>query len=189
MTVAQGPPLDVREQAGAALADRSRALTEACRAMAERFGRGGRLLVLGSGAAAADAQHVAVEFVHPVIVGKKALPAMYLTSSSATAGAGELPEQVRLFGAPADLALGLERGAPDGELRRALGEARSMGLLTVLLTGEAVGSRAPSGSLADHLIPAGTDDPLVAKEMQVTTFHLLWELVHVFLEHPAALVP
>lgn len=188
MTVAQGPPPDVREQAGAALADRSRALTEACRAMAERFGRGGRLLVLGSGAAAADAQHVAVEFVHPVIVGKKALPAMFLTAS-ATGGGGELPEQVRLFGAPTDLALGLERGGPDVELRRALGEASSMAMLTVLLTGEAVGSPAPGSPLADHLIPAGTDDPLVAKEMQVTTFHLLWELVHVFLEHPAALVP
>jgi D-sedoheptulose 7-phosphate isomerase len=188
MTVAQGPPPDVREQAGAALADRSRALAEACRAMAERFGRGGRLLVLGSGAAAADAQHVAVEFVHPVIVGKKALPAMCLTASVA-AGIGGLSEQVRLFGAPDDLVLGLERGGPDVELRRALREARSMGLLTVLLTGEAVGPRAPGGALADHLIPAGTDDPLVAKEMQVTTFHLLWELVHVFLEHPAVLVP
>ena len=45
-------------------------------AMAERFARGGRLLALGrSPAARSDARHVAVEFVHPVIVGKRALPA------------------------------------------------------------------------------------------------------------------
>ena len=45
--------------------------------MAERFARGGRLVALGSSPAArSDARHVAVEFVHPVIVGKRALPAI-----------------------------------------------------------------------------------------------------------------
>ena len=44
--------------------------------MAERFLRGGRLLAFGRGACATDAQHVSVEFVHPVIVGKRALPAL-----------------------------------------------------------------------------------------------------------------
>src|SRR6202044_211957 len=54
-------------------------LAEGCRFMAERFLRGGRLLALGRGPYATDAQHVSVEFVHPVIVGKHALPALDLS--------------------------------------------------------------------------------------------------------------
>ena len=54
-------------------------LAEACRAMAERFLAGGRLLAFGRGPYATDAQHVSVEFVHPVIVGKRALPALDLS--------------------------------------------------------------------------------------------------------------
>ena len=48
-------------------------LAEACRSMSERFLQGGRLLAFGRGPYATDAQHVSVEFVHPVIVGKRAL--------------------------------------------------------------------------------------------------------------------
>jgi len=59
-------------------------IAEACWAMARRFHQQGRLLAFGSGAWATDAQHVAVEFVHPVIVGKRALPALALTNDSAT---------------------------------------------------------------------------------------------------------
>src|SRR5215210_6913803 len=48
-------------------------LAEACHEMSRRFLAGGRLLAFGNGSAATDAQHVSVEFVHPVIVGKRAL--------------------------------------------------------------------------------------------------------------------
>src|SRR5689334_8241466 len=57
-------------------------IAQACWAMAGRFHRGGRLIAFGNGAWASDAQHVAVEFVHPVIVGKRALPALALTNDS-----------------------------------------------------------------------------------------------------------
>src|SRR4051794_703052 len=60
-------------------------IAEACWAMAKRFHRGGRLLAFGNGSAATDAQHVSVEFVYPVIVGKRALPALALTNDSASA--------------------------------------------------------------------------------------------------------
>src|SRR5947209_19546811 len=53
-------------------------LAAACEEMSRRFLAGGRLLAFGLGAAATDAQHVSVEFVHPVIVGKRALPALDL---------------------------------------------------------------------------------------------------------------
>ena len=54
---------------------------QACRAMSERFLRGGRLLAFGRGPYSTDAQHVSVEFVHPVIVGKRALPALDLSAA------------------------------------------------------------------------------------------------------------
>ena len=56
-------------------------LARACREMSDRFLRGGRLLAFGRGPYATDAQHVSVEFVHPVIVGKRALPALDLARS------------------------------------------------------------------------------------------------------------
>src|ERR1700737_2127258 len=59
-------------------------IAQACWAMARCFHQGGRLLAFGNGALATDAQHVSVEFVHPVIVGKRALPALALTNDSAT---------------------------------------------------------------------------------------------------------
>src|SRR5438132_11674083 len=62
-------------------------IAEACWGMARRFHQGGRLLAFGNGAWAADAQHVSVEFVDPVIVGKRALPALALTKDSATRSA------------------------------------------------------------------------------------------------------
>ena len=60
--------------------------------------------------------------------------------------------------------------------------------LTIALTGRQGGATA--GSLAaDHLLVADSDDPRVVKEMHVTMYHLLWELVHVFLEQPGTLSP
>ena len=58
-------------------------VARACHEMARRFEKGGRLLVLGAGHQASDARHVAVEFVHPVIVGKRALPAIALVAERA----------------------------------------------------------------------------------------------------------
>ena len=66
------------------LAGQADAVAAACHAMAVRFHRGGKLVIFGAGGSSPDAQHVAVEFVHPVIVGKRALPAISLTTDVAT---------------------------------------------------------------------------------------------------------
>jgi D-sedoheptulose 7-phosphate isomerase len=50
-----------------------------------------------------------------------------------------------------------------------------------------VGGSNPVASLADHVLVARTEDPCIAKEVFVTTYHILWELVHVLLERPGAL--
>jgi D-sedoheptulose 7-phosphate isomerase len=169
-------------------------LALACREMADRFARGGRLLAIGHGAYATDAQHVAVEFVHPVIVGKRALPAISLTSDVATltaiaarSGLSEVfAHQLKYLAQPADIALGI---SVDGECPSVLAgllAARDAGLLTVALAGHG-GGAIGAKTAAEHLLTVQADDRRVIKEIQVTTYHLLWELVHVFLEQPSVL--
>ncbi len=176
-----------------ALAHDATALALACRDMAARFSRGGRLLVFGNGAAATDAQHVAVEFVHPVIVGKRALPALSLVSDAATLMGvaarrgldGVYAHQVEVLGRPEDIALGLSRDGGCANVRAGLRAARAAGMLTVALLGGDGGPVLAQGE-ADHSIVVRSDDPLVVKEGHVTAYHLLWELVHVFLDSPQA---
>nr|WP_207939237.1 SIS domain-containing protein [Actinomadura darangshiensis] len=177
---------------GAALAGDADAIAAACHAMAVRFHRGGRLFTFGNGAAATDAQHVAVEFVHPVIVGKRALPALSLTGDVATltgvcAGAGfddVFAHQIRCFGGPDDIAFGISPDGRCGNVLRGLENARDLGMLTVALAGGDGGALAGT---AGHLVTVPSDDPRVVKEVHVTAYHMLWELVHVFLEQPGVL--
>src|ERR671936_1971900 len=75
---------DRRSVPGRELTDEAERIARACHDMAVRFHGGGKLIVFGNGGPATDAQHVSVEFVHPVIVGKRALPAVSLTNDIAT---------------------------------------------------------------------------------------------------------
>ena len=63
-----------RPGAGLALVECAEAVTATAADMAVRFGAGGRLIAFGNGAGSTDAQHIAVEFIHPVIVGKEGYP-------------------------------------------------------------------------------------------------------------------
>jgi D-sedoheptulose 7-phosphate isomerase len=178
------------------LADQAVAIADACHAMAVRFHRGGKLIVFGTGGAAADAQHVAVEFVHPVIVGKRALPAISLTTDVATVTgvaeqdgmAGIFAHQLRYLAAPEDIALGISADGDNDSVRSGLVTARERGLLTVALAGRDGGAIAKDGTAA-HVLTAPGGDPRIVKELQVTTYHVLWELVHVFFEQPGVLDP
>jgi D-sedoheptulose 7-phosphate isomerase len=178
------------------LANQAGAVAHACHAMAVRFHRGGTLVVFGAGGPSADAQHVAVEFVHPVIVGKRALPAISLTADVATVtGIAErkgvdaiFAHQLRYLAGPADIALGISAGGDSGSVLAGLETAKSLGLLTIALVGGR-GGRIATSDAVDHLLAATSDDPRVIKEMHVTTYHILWELVHVFFEQPGVLDP
>jgi D-sedoheptulose 7-phosphate isomerase len=183
---------ELRDGPARDLAGQAEAIAETCHAMAIRFHRGGKLVVFGTGGPSADAQHVAVEFVHPVIVGKRALPAISLTTDVATvtgiAEAEGIDEvfayQLRYLAAPADIALGISVGGDRPSVRAGLKAARDLGMLTVALAG---GGSVAAAHLADHVLTAASDDPRVVKEIQVTTYHILWELVHVFFEQPGVL--
>jgi D-sedoheptulose 7-phosphate isomerase len=185
----------LRDGATDDLAGQADAVAAACHAMAVRFHQGGRLVVFGTGGPSADAQHVAVEFVHPVIVGKRALPAISLTADVATvtgiaerAGmAAIFSHQLRYLARPADIALGIVADGDSPSVVAGLETARELGLLTVALIGGDGSQQA--GKVADHVLVAGSSDPRVVKEMHVTMYHVLWELVHVFFEQPGVLGP
>jgi D-sedoheptulose 7-phosphate isomerase len=140
-------------------------LAEACREMSDRFLRGGRLLAFGQGPYATDAQHVSVEFVHPVIVGKRALPALDLSILFR-------PWLEAILRAD-DIVMGF--GPPEGnpEVWAALDLARASGAMTFALPGI-------EGS---YVIPPGSADPFIQQELIEILYHTLWETVHVFFEH------
>jgi D-sedoheptulose 7-phosphate isomerase len=192
---------------GHELADQAGQIVGAAHAMAMRFHQGGKLVVFGTGAASTDAQHVAVEFVHPVIVGKRALPAISLTSDAATitgVAAREGLDRVfahplRYLAEPADIALGISPQGACPAVLEGLRAASALGMLTIALAGgvPAGSSGAPGsnsdalagGQPVDYLLATSSADPRIVKEVHVSMYHLLWELVHVFFEQPGVLGP
>ncbi len=171
--------------AGRFLDPNAAAIAGACRLMADRFARGGSLLVFGVGPQASDAAHVAVEFVHPILVGKRALPAIALTSDAAvlTAVGGDAPDgtfvgPLAALGAESDIALAICAGEASSAVRAALDAAKRRGMLTLLLTG----GPAPDTTLADVIFCVPEGDLLIVQEVHETLYHVLWELVHVFLD-------
>jgi D-sedoheptulose 7-phosphate isomerase len=141
-----------------------------CHRMAERFARDGRLVAIGlSPAARSDVRHIAVEFVHPVIVGKRALPALGLTGES-----GQVVTELELTLQPEDILVAFGGPADGADLVAAVAIARARGCLTVAFT---------PGLQAEWTVDPPTEDPLVRQELVETVYHILWELVHVFFEH------
>ena len=95
--------------------------------MSERFLRGGRLLAFGRGPYATDAQHVSVEFVHPVIVGKRALPALDLSLA--------FEPWLKSLVQADDMVMGFGPPEGDPEVWSALDTARRHGAMTFALPG------------------------------------------------------
>src|ERR671920_2089925 len=102
-------------------------LAEACHEMSRRFLAGGRLLAFGDGSAATDAEHVSVEFVHPVIVGKRALPALDVGPDFER----RLPVILR----PEDMVMGFSLQDVDPLVERTLTAAQGGGALTLAPAG------------------------------------------------------
>ncbi|MDQ6607027.1 MAG: SIS domain-containing protein [Actinomycetota bacterium] len=145
-------------------------LARLCHLMAERFARGGRLIAFGrTPAGRSDVRHVAVEFVHPVIVGKRALPAIGLVGDRS-----ELTAQVELLVGPEDIAIAFGTDDDGGDAGAALSIARGRGCLTMAFSPD---------TGAEYEFDPPTADPFVRQELVETLYHVLWELVHVFFDH------
>jgi hypothetical protein len=145
--------------------------------LARRFHDGATLWVI-SPQWEPHAHHVAVEFVHPVIMGKRALPSVALVDPDPVA-------QARVASSPGDLLLAVA-SAGEPAVVDAMRRAPAWGVLTLWIGS---GPRPPAGA-ANHVLWIDSDDPMVSATGRfVLLYHLLWELTHVCFEHPGLLTP
>ncbi len=175
-----------RESADLKLAffEENAAAIERCAgALAERFAAGGRLLAVGNGGSACDAQHVAVEFQHPILEKRRALPATALVGDVAlltavgndTDFAHAFADQVALHARPADALLAISTSGASANVNRALAAARARGLLTIGFAGRD-GGRMPE--LCDFAFVVASWSIHRVQEVHTTLLHVLWDELH-----------
>ncbi|MFP7754655.1 SIS domain-containing protein [Thermodesulfobacteriota bacterium B35] len=151
----------------------------------ETFEDGGKLLIFGNGGSAADAQHMAAEFVNRFLINRRPLPAIALsTDSSVLTSIGNdfsfdlvFVKQIQALGKPEDLALGISTSGTSANVVKAMATAREMGLRTAALTG---GTSCPGGDLAescDILLNVPSDSTPHIQETHLWIEHLLCQMV------------
>lgn len=173
MTDTQTSTPDLAEELiDAALADD---LSSASLSLARAFHRGGTLWVVAP-RWEPHAHHVAVEFVHPVIMGKRALPSVALIGA-------DLVDQVRVAARADDVVMVIS-ATDDPVANDLLRRAPAWGVATHWI---GFGPRPEAGS-ANHVLWVDSTDPMVPMTGRfVLMYHLLWELTHVCMEHPGLL--
>jgi D-sedoheptulose 7-phosphate isomerase len=174
-------------------ADQQESIVQVALKLALAFHRGQRLLVCGNGGSATDAQHIAVEFMHPITVGRKALPVVCLNNDLAmvTAVANDVgfadvfARQIIALGREGDVLLGLSTSGNSENIVHAFETARRMNLTTVGFAGGDGGRMAAmhtEGRL-DFCLTVPTASIHRVQETHVTLYHIIWDLVHELLPH------
>jgi hydrogenase maturation factor len=152
-------------------------LAAAAFTLAKRFAAGATMWSIAP-SSEPHAMHIAVEFVHPVIMGKRALPAVALTGPN-------LVDLVRVSVRPGDIVIGVGAAA-DRDLRSVMRRSPAWGAATIWIGS---GERPTAGG-ADHVLWLDDPDPRIpATGGFVLFYHLLWELTHVCFEHSGLLNP
>lgn len=143
---------------------------------------GGKILLAGNGGSAADAQHIAGEFVSRFAFDRPGLPAIALTTDTSilTAIGNDygydklFARQVQAHGKPGDVFIGYTTSGQSPNVLLALEEARNHGLITIGLTGNRGGS---IGKLCDHLLEVPHADTPRIQEGHAVLGHILCGLV------------
>jgi len=166
-------------------------------ALAKAFHSGRKLLVCGNGGSATDAQHIAVEFMHPITVGRKALPAICLNNDMAmvTAVANDVSfadvfvRQIIALGKTGDVLVAISTSGNSENLLHAFQTAQRMGLTTIGFAGDEGGrmEEMKTAGLIDHCFTVHTPSIHRIQESHVTLYHIMWDMVHEFLQHPSLL--
>lgn len=174
-------------------ADNKDAILAASLQMAKAFYRGRKLLVCGNGGSATDAQHIAVEFMHPITVGRKALPAICLANDMAmvTAVANDVgfddvfTRQIIALGKEGDVLLGVSTSGNSKNLIHAFATARRLKITTIGFAGGDGGEMAELklGGLLDYCLAVPTASIHRIQETHVALYHIMWDMVHTFLQH------
>jgi D-sedoheptulose 7-phosphate isomerase len=165
-------------------AENADCIVACCTALARAFDAGGRLFVMGNGGSSCDAAHVSVEFMHPIIEKRPALPAVALTTDTAilTAVGNDqdfalaFVQQLRMLGRRGDMAVGISTSGKSANINRALQAAREMGMVTVGFSGRD-GGRMPE--YCDHCFTVPSFSIHRIQETHETLLHVLWDMIHV----------
>lgn len=158
------------------------------RSLADVYRGGGRLFCMGNGGSSCDASHIAVEFLHPVTVGRPALAAINLVSDTAmlSAVANDVGfrhvfvRQLISLARPGDALIGLSTSGNSENLLAAFAKARTMGIKTIALSGGNGGAMATSPDI-DHSLTVPSDSIHRVQETHVAIYHIVWDLVHALL--------
>lgn len=161
-------------------------IEQVCARLAKALVEGHKLFVMGNGGSSCDAMHVAVEFVHPIIEKRKAFPAFALTNDTVllTAISNDsdfshtFSEQLRLFAAPGDVALGISTSGMSANVNYGLQVAREMGMLTIGFSGKDGGR---TKDTAEYCLTVPSFSIHRIQEVHTTLLHILWDMVHVLL--------
>jgi len=157
-------------------------ITEAARIVTDSLRKGGKVLVMGNGGSAADAQHLAAEFVGRFLRERKGLPAIALTTDSSilTAVGNDygydrvFSRQVEALAVAADVVIGISTSGNSQNVIRALEQAGKIGCTTVGLTGGKGGAIA--GMVDLSLVVSVPETPRV-QEGHILMIHILCDLV------------
>jgi D-sedoheptulose 7-phosphate isomerase len=143
---------------------------------------GGKLLLFGNGGSAADAQHLAAEFVGRFRIERQALAAIALTTDSSilTAVGNDygfdqiFARQVQALGRPGDVAIGISTSGNSPNVTSAITQAAKQELKTIGLAGKDGGSLA---KCVDISITVASSNVAMIQECHITIGHILCELV------------
>ena len=165
--------------------------------LARAFHSGRKMLVCGNGGSATDAQHIAVEFMHPVTVGRKALPAICLANDMAMVTAigndvgfaDVFTRQIIALGREGDVLIGISTSGNSENLIHAFDTARRMKLVTIGFAGNDGGrmKELEAGGLLDHCFTVPTSSIHRIQETHVALYHIMWDMVHEYLQHKSLL--
>ncbi len=160
-------------------------IAAAAAAIAEAFKAGRKLLLFGNGGSAADAQHIAAEFMNRFLIERPPLPAIALTTDTSvlTSIANDyafdeiFSKQVKALGKKGDVALGITTSGSSGNVLKALRAAKKLGMTTIALTGE--GGKA--ASLADIGLQVPSRSTPRIQEAHIAVGHILCDLTDTIL--------
>ena len=164
------------------LETQGRQVTAAAEMLAQIFKTGGKVLIFGNGGSAADAQHLAAEFVNRFQVERPPLAALALTTDTSiiTAVANDydfmqvFAKQVRALGRPGDLAWGISTSGTSPNVVAGLDTARALGLLTLALSG---GDGGPVAAASQVALTVPSHNTPRIQEVHITIGHVLCDLV------------
>jgi len=157
-------------------------LLELIKLIAHAFEAGNKIFFFGNGGSAADAQHLAAEFVNRYIMDRPPLPAIALTTDTSilTSVSNDIAfkeifaKQLRALGKEGDVAIGISTSGNSSNVVKALEVAKEMGMKTVALTGNDGGVLAKMADLS--LVVSSTSTPRI-QEAHILIGHILCEMV------------